>query len=149
MKKTISTKKKEALSQKVKMLYDKFLSTMKEDIKQVKEPEGPVYFTKERDRLEFELKDLKIREEAENHNFTMVEIISQAFPDQDILIADWFDDAAIGIEESSMRVIYSVSKCIEILEEQMDTHEAVEYFEFNVAGAYVGEKTPVWCYDNF
>jgi hypothetical protein len=23
----------------------------------------------------------------------------------------------------------------------------MEYFDYNVSGAYVGEKTPVWCWD--
>lgn len=48
-----------------------------------------------------------------------------------------------------MRLIYSVSKCLDILRLNMSREEAVEYFEFNVSGAYMGEKTPIWCYDNF
>ena len=28
----------------------------------------------------------------------------------------------------------------------MSDEEAIEYFEFNVGGAYVGETTPVWMY---
>jgi hypothetical protein len=47
-----------------------------------------------------------------------------------------------------MRLIYSVAKCIDILTKQgMDELDAVEYFEFNVSGSYVGEKTPIWCED--
>jgi hypothetical protein len=30
----------------------------------------------------------------------------------------------------------------------MDEEEAVEFFNFNVMGAYVGDKTPIWCVDN-
>jgi hypothetical protein len=30
----------------------------------------------------------------------------------------------------------------------MTEEEAVEYFNFNVMGSYVGEKTPIWCLDN-
>jgi hypothetical protein len=49
-----------------------------------------------------------------------------------------------------MRLIYSVKKCIEILMSQgMDYEESLEYFVFNVSGAYFGEKTPIWCQDNF
>jgi hypothetical protein len=29
----------------------------------------------------------------------------------------------------------------------MSSEEAIEYFSFNVEGAYVGEQTPVWCWD--
>ena len=30
----------------------------------------------------------------------------------------------------------------------MDEEEAVEYFNFNVKGSYVGEQTPIWCIDD-
>ena len=30
----------------------------------------------------------------------------------------------------------------------MDESEAVEYFDFNVRGSYIGEKTPIWCIDD-
>ena len=72
------------------------------------------------------------------------------YPDVDFLKADGFDEAIIGIEESSYRLIYSVEKCIDILEKQgMSIDEAVEYFEYNVSGSYFGEQTPIWCYDIF
>jgi hypothetical protein len=69
--------------------------------------------------------------------------------EEDFLIADGFDDAIIGVDESSMRLIYSVSKCILILRTYMNENDAIEYFEFNVKGSYVGEKTPIWCEDKF
>jgi hypothetical protein len=72
--------------------------------------------------------------------------IIEYYSDEELLIADGFDDAVIGIDEKSMRIIYSVSKCLTI-DALLD--EAVEYFEFNVTGAYMGEKTPIWCYDGF
>jgi hypothetical protein len=31
----------------------------------------------------------------------------------------------------------------------MSEEEAMEYFEYNVSNAYVGEKTPIWCYDDY
>lgn len=80
----------------------------------------------------------------------MLDEIVEYFYDEEILKADGFDDAVIGIEQGSMRLIYSVTRCIEILvEEGMDTEDAIEHFDFNVAGSYVGEKTPIWCYDMF
>jgi hypothetical protein len=79
----------------------------------------------------------------------MLSNIIDAHPDEDFLIADGFDNAIIGIDVKTMRVIYSVQKCIDILmnEHEMTDEEAVEYFEFNVESAYMGEKTPIWCYD--
>jgi hypothetical protein len=65
----------------------------------------------------------------------------------EILKADGFDGAILGIDETSNRLIYSVSKCVEILQQDMPADEALEYFEFNVSGAYVGGQTPIWCWD--
>lgn len=45
----------------------------------------------------------------------MLEKILEWFPEEEILKADGYDDAIIGIDDSSMRLIYSVSKCIQIL----------------------------------
>ena len=62
-----------------------------------------------------------------------LEAIITKFYGEDILIADGFDDAVIGIEEISMRLIYSITKCLEILESQgMPDEDALEYFYFNV-----------------
>ena len=71
------------------------------------------------------------------------------YVDDEILTADGFDDAVIGIDDKTMRVIYSVTKCIEILMTEMDMsmEESVEFFEFNVKGSELGEKTPIWCED--
>jgi hypothetical protein len=73
------------------------------------------------------------------------------YEDEELLLADGFDDAVIGIDESSMRVIYSSGKCIEILmlQSEMLLDQAIEFFEFNVKGSYVGDKTPIWCEDMF
>ena len=77
----------------------------------------------------------------------MKDIIFEWYGDDEYLTADGFDDAIIGFDEQSWRVIYSVRKCIDILMKDMDEQEAIEYFAYNVSGAYMGEKTPIWCYD--
>ena len=60
---------------------------------------------------------------------------------------DGFDDAIIGVELNTFRIIYSTTKCIEILCKDMSEDDAREYFDFNVVGGYVGEKTPIFCND--
>ena len=45
----------------------------------------------------------------------MLNKIIENYPDETILRADGFDDAVIGIDDSSMRLIYSVNKCIDML----------------------------------
>jgi hypothetical protein len=82
-------------------------------------------------------------------NTTLNEIL-ETYPDDSFLIADGFDDAVIGLDEQSMRLVYSVSKCIAILKsEGMTGEDALEHFSFNVSGAYVGEQTPIWCNDSY
>ena len=82
----------------------------------------------------------------------MIERIIEKYEDGVFLKADGFDLAIIGVDEMSMRLIYSVSICLEILMDEdmdMDETDAMEHFTFNVSGSYVGEKTPIWCWDNF
>ncbi len=83
----------------------------------------------------------------------MSNILSQildAYPDDNFLIADGFDDAVIGLDEQSGRLVYSISKCIECLvKDGMTEEDALEHFSFNVSGAYVGDQTPIWCNDDF
>ena len=75
--------------------------------------------------------------------------IIEALPDQTFLKADGFDEAVIGLEISSMRLIYSVTKCLNILEKEMTREEAGEHLWFNVQGAIVGPQTPIWCDDTW
>ena len=77
---------------------------------------------------------------------------------EEALLADGFDNAIIGMCEQFGHdpvVVYDREKCIEILmadfgqsideDEDDDLYTtAVEYFDFNVAGSYVGENTPVF-----
>ena len=64
-----------------------------------------------------------------------------------LLFADGFDDAILGVAERigmEAVVAYSTPKIIEILAREMSEDEALEYFEFNILGAYVGERTPIF-----
>lgn len=90
------------------------------------------------------------REEAE-------ELVPEA------LFCDGFDDAIIGIAERinlGPVIAYDSDKIIDILMNQMEVDEtellgdqaiedvqyemAMEYFEYNIKGAYVGEFTPIF-----
>ena len=58
-----------------------------------------------------------------------------------------FDEAIIGVSErigDEPVVAYDTTKIVEILSRSMTVDEAYEYFEFNILGSYVGEKTPVF-----
>lgn len=60
--------------------------------------------------------------------------------------ADGFDDAIIGECRVSGRIIYDVTKIVMILMDRdgMTSDEALEFYEYNIEGAYVGEMTPIY-----
>lgn len=83
----------------------------------------------------------------------MLDKILEAYPEDNFLKADGFDDCIIGVDPhcEKPRLIYSVNLVINQLMsvDGLNEEDAHEHFAFNIAGGYVGEQTPVWCYDNF
>tara|TARA_Y100000310_G_scaffold123189_1_gene121952 strand:+ start:604 stop:933 length:330 start_codon:yes stop_codon:yes gene_type:complete len=82
--------------------------------------------------------------------------IEENYPDymDKILLADGFEDAFVGVVESfgsEPKACYDYQKCVDSLiagfsddHHTMTYDEAVEYLEFNVTQAYVGEHTPAF-----
>ena len=69
------------------------------------------------------------------------------------LLCDGFDEAIIGMAERinlSHVVAYDVDKMLEIMIERdgMTYEEAMEYFDYNILGAWMGEYTPVYIRKN-
>ena len=64
-----------------------------------------------------------------------------------MLIADGYDEALVGVTTDGLAV-YDNYKIISILMERdgMDEDEAIEFFDFNIAGSYMGEETPIFMY---
>lgn len=76
----------------------------------------------------------------------LTEKVTEALDEEEITLADGFADAFLGIgrQFSKPIAVYSRRKCIEVLMRDMDQEQAEEYFEFNLAGAWVGESTPIY-----
>ena len=60
-----------------------------------------------------------------------------------------FDSAIVGVADRigmETVVVYDTSKVIDILCERdgMDREQATEFYEYNIIGAYVGERTPMF-----
>ena len=58
-----------------------------------------------------------------------------------------FDEAILGVAERIGQepvVAYDTTKVVEILSRSMSVDEAYEYFDYNILGAYVGDKTPLF-----
>jgi len=75
-----------------------------------------------------------------------VEMLTDA--NEDALLADGFEEALIGICYRAGQpavACYDYDNCIQILiGKGMTNDEAMEYFEYNVLGAWVGDSTPVF-----
>lgn len=74
-----------------------------------------------------------------------IDKLHEMYPDLELLQADGFDDAIVGIEPLSGKVIYNIDRMVDVLtSEGLSTTEAIEYLDFNVLNAYVGENTPIY-----
>ena len=66
----------------------------------------------------------------------------------EMLFADGYDKAIAGVvwDGKRTRVVYKTEKILKILmdRDKMSYDEAAEYFDFNVAGAYMGVYTPLY-----
>ena len=61
------------------------------------------------------------------------------------MFIDGFDDAIIGVDEVNLRVVYDIDEIINILmRDELTFDDAFDYYDYNIAGAYVGEKTPIF-----
>ena len=65
-----------------------------------------------------------------------------------MLLADGFEECLIGVGSRCGQpdiAVYDQTKCIQVLMSQGMSHEeALEYFDFNVLGSWVGEETPIF-----
>lgn len=76
---------------------------------------------------------------------TKIEQMIELWPDEEFLVADGYDDAIIGLDDASGKLVYDVDKIIKILmEDGMSYDEAFEFYDYNILNSYVGEKTPLF-----
>lgn len=75
--------------------------------------------------------------------------------EDEILFMDGFDEAIVGLGTrfgiTEPIVVYDKNKVIEILMNDMESEDeddsytmALEYFEYNIIGAWVGDRTPMF-----
>ena len=70
--------------------------------------------------------------------------------DDEPLKADGFDEAIIGVDYKQGKYVYAIELMLEkmMVEDDMTMEEAIEYFDFNIGCAYVGEMTPIYIWTN-
>lgn len=85
---------------------------------------------------------------------TKIDDILEMFPEEKILKCDGYDDCVIGFDYGlgeNIKIIYSVKMILDkmVLQDGLSEDEAIEHFEFNFRSSYLGDKTPIWCQDDF
>lgn len=74
------------------------------------------------------------------------ERILELYPDQEFLMADGFDDCVLGVmERIGMEpiIVYDKEKVIQkLMEDGISEEDALDYYYFNIIGAFMGELTP-------
>ena len=73
-----------------------------------------------------------------------IDKIIEMYPYETFLIVADMDEAIIGVDVESFRLVYSVEKIYEVLMKDMPREDAIEYFDYNIVGAYMGEMTPIF-----
>ncbi len=86
--------------------------------------------------------------------FKKIQLSINAVEDDMYLKADGFDDAIIGTaygmtvsDDEGPVLVYDIQKCIDILMDgavDMTREDAIEYFDYNVLGAFMGPQTPIF-----
>jgi len=77
------------------------------------------------------------------------EYIEEYYPDEEegLIVFDGLDEAFLGVGYIFNKAFacYSKDKIISILMDRdcMTYDEAIEFFDFNIAGLYAGERTPM------
>ncbi len=78
---------------------------------------------------------------------TAREWIDNELDGEDALVADGLDECIIGVVQifNKRLVLYDQMKVIaKLVADGMSEDEAVEWYEFNIIGAYMGEGTPAF-----
>jgi len=68
--------------------------------------------------------------------------------DDEVLLAKGFDHCVVGmtLREEEWVALYNASLVVKELSKDMPYEDAMEFFEFNVQGAYMGPKTPIFIF---
>ena len=94
-------------------------------------------------------KNMDVLDKIKKIRFERVEILKETIAEYnpEALLADGHDHAIMGYTNDG-RVVYSADQIIGgLINQGMTEEEAIEFFDFNIAGAFVGEYTPIYMYE--
>ena len=74
---------------------------------------------------------------------TIREQIAQT--NKEAVMWDNLDDAVVGMTDDG-RVVYDINKMVDLFSIDMPEEDAIEWINFNILGAHLGDYTPVHIY---
>ena len=78
---------------------------------------------------------------------TILQQLTEDFPDETFLYPTGYEDCVVGLEYASNSLVMDSNKIIDKLinEDEMTEEEAQEFFDYNIAGSK-GESFPIYVY---
>jgi len=77
-------------------------------------------------------------------------VIGLAETEEAMIKMDGYDDCIVGVIKGAgqeTKICYDVNLVIQrLMDDGLSEEEAIEFFEFNQIGSYVGESTPVFLF---
>lgn len=77
----------------------------------------------------------------------ILSLLIQVYQEKSLEKIEGFDNAVIGIEVKTNKLIYSVKKCISLLKKQMPIDEAIDHFYMEIYSENVITKKAIFCED--
>lgn len=74
-------------------------------------------------------------------------LIVKIYAEKTLEKIDGFDNAIIGLEVKTERLIYSVKKCVNILKTNMSAEESIDYFYMEIFSENAKENKVIFCED--
>jgi hypothetical protein len=71
------------------------------------------------------------------------------YPDENFITLQGFEDALIGVQDRTMRLVYSKSKIMRQLIREMDYETAMLHFDNNIEGKLDTPRMPIIVNDMF
>jgi len=73
-----------------------------------------------------------------------IQTIIEQYPDEAFIVIDGHDNAIVGVS-NDMRLVYCEDTIIHnlILTHNMTAEDAIEFYEYNIAGSYIADNQPI------
>lgn len=71
-----------------------------------------------------------------------LEKVIEQYPDETFIVIDGHNNAIVGVS-NDMRLVYCEETIINNLMFEMSEEEAIEFYEYNIAGAYIADNQPI------